>query len=84
LVWILRSQYRQNKAQLIAIIEQLLDSSELLVENQTAVSLALRRFANRKADFADCLIERVGHAAGCSETVTFDAGAAQFAGMRLL
>jgi predicted nucleic-acid-binding protein len=44
-------------------LEFLLDSSEIIVESQTAVALALRRFANAKADFADCLIERCGAAA---------------------
>jgi predicted nucleic-acid-binding protein len=72
------------KSQQIVCLERLLDSSELTVENHTAVTLALRRFASGKADFADCLIERSGAAAGCKETVTFDVDAARFAGMRLL
>jgi predicted nucleic-acid-binding protein len=84
LIWVLRSQYRLNKPGLIKILEQLLDSPELIVENHAAVSQALRRFADGKADFADCLIERSGHAAGCGETVTFDADASRSAGMRLL
>jgi predicted nucleic-acid-binding protein len=69
---------------LIKTLEQLLDSPELMVENHTAVASALRRFAHFKVDFADCLIERSGAAAGCGETVTFDEDAARFAGMRLL
>ena len=84
LVWVLRSQYRLSKADLIQHLERLLDSPELIIENQTTVTLALRRFAKFKADFADCLIERSGAAAGCSETVTFDADASRFVGMRLL
>lgn len=84
LIWVLRSRYRLSKAELIQHLERLLDSPELMIENQTAVSLALRRFASGKADFTDCLIERSGAAAGCKETVTFDADAARFAGMRLL
>jgi predicted nucleic-acid-binding protein len=35
-------------------------------------------------DFADCLIERLGHAVGCRETVTFDVSASRSAGMKLL
>ena len=84
LIWVLRSQYRQSKPELIKTLEQLLDSPELIVENHTAVTSALRRFSHVKADFADCLIERSGAAAGCGETVTFDEDAARFAGMRLL
>lgn len=84
LVWVLRSQYRLSKAQLIQRMEQLLDSPELMVESPAAVTAALRRFTQFKADFADCLIERLGHDAGCGETLTFDVDAARFAGMRLL
>jgi len=84
LVWVLRSQYRLKKPETIKIVELLLDSPELMVENQTVVTLALRRFSQFKADFADCLIECSGAAAGCGETYTFDADASRFAGMRLL
>jgi predicted nucleic-acid-binding protein len=84
LVWVLRSQYRFDKPQLVPMLEQLLDSTELVLENQSAVEQAVRRFAAAKVDFADCLIERSGHTSGCHETVTFDAIAAKLAGMRLL
>ncbi len=84
LVWVLRSQYRLTKAQIIVCIETLLNSPELVLESQAAVAQSLRRFASAKADFADCLIERSCHAGGCRETVTFDAAASRFAGMRLL
>jgi predicted nucleic-acid-binding protein len=84
LVWVLRSQYRMTKAELVLCIEQLLDSPELAVENQAVVTVVLHRFSHFKADFADCLIERLGHSAGCKETVTFDMDASRFAGMRLL
>jgi predicted nucleic-acid-binding protein len=83
-VWVLRSKYRLSKAELVPCLEQLLNSRELVVENDTAVASALRRFSQFKADFADCLIERSGAAAGCRETVTFDEDAARYAGMRLL
>jgi predicted nucleic-acid-binding protein len=84
LIWVLRSQYRMNKARLILGMEWLLNSSELVVESQEAVTQALSRFASVKADFADCLIERSCHAAGCRETITFDVDASRFAGMTLL
>jgi len=84
LVWVLRSRYRLKKPELVKILDQLLDSPELTVESQTAVNLAVRRFANGKADFADCLIECSGAAAGCAETVTFDVEASRTSGMRLL
>ncbi|MGH9604463.1 MAG: PIN domain-containing protein [Terracidiphilus sp.] len=84
LVWVLRSRYRLPKAQLILCLERLLNSPELVVESHAALTQALGRFAAAKADFADCLIERLGHAAGCRNTVTFDLSAAKAAGMTLL
>jgi predicted nucleic-acid-binding protein len=84
LIWVLRSRYRMSKSELVLCLERLIDTSELAVENHTAVHHALQRFAGSKADIADCLIERSGAAAGCGETVTFDVDASRFAGMNLL
>jgi predicted nucleic-acid-binding protein len=84
LAWVLRSQYRLSKPRLIHCMERLLNSPELVVENHDAVTKALNRFSQLKADFADCLIERSGASAGCADTVTFDVDASKFAGMRLL
>jgi predicted nucleic-acid-binding protein len=84
LVWVLRSRYQLNKADLILCVERLLDLPELILEGQTAVAQALARFSMTKTDFADCLIERSGHLAGCRHTVTFDVVAAKTSGMKLL
>jgi predicted nucleic-acid-binding protein len=65
-------------------LETLLRSKELLVERAEIVWQALRSFSAGNADFADCLIERSGHTAGCQHTLTFDQRAASGAGIRLL
>ena len=57
---------------------------ELVVERAELVWQSLRIFAKGNADFADCLIERSGHAPGCDGTLTFDQNAAKCAGMKLL
>ncbi|AGW91772.1 hypothetical protein N234_17200 [Ralstonia pickettii DTP0602] len=44
----------------------------------------MRLYAGSSADFADCLIEKTCHEAQCEYTATFDAKAANVAGMRLL
>ena len=84
LVWVLRSRYGIKKRQLIQYLEMLLNSSELVLESQVSVNQALGRFKSGKADFADCLIERSGALAGCTDTVTFDEDASKLSGMRLL
>jgi predicted nucleic-acid-binding protein len=84
LAWVLRKQYGVSKPQFISHIQQLLDSPEIVLENEAALKQALRTFGNTKADFADCLIERVCFQAGCARTLTFDATAAKSSGMLLL
>jgi predicted nucleic-acid-binding protein len=84
LIWVLRSQYHVSRSELIECLERLLNSPELVIENQPAVTQAIDRFSVAKADFSDCLIERSGHLAGCRQTVTFDVNAAKTSGMKLL
>jgi predicted nucleic-acid-binding protein len=84
LTWVMRSRYRMSKSDLIQSLEQLLNSPELAIESQPAVAQAIKRFGAAKADFADCLIERSSHLAGCRHTVTFDVNAAKTSGMKLL
>lgn len=84
LCWVLETCYRFTKAELIDVFESLLSSKEIVVERADLVAQAIRRFATGRADFADYLIERCGHIAGCADTLTFDQIAAASAGMRLL
>jgi predicted nucleic-acid-binding protein len=84
LVWVLESFYHFTKKEIEHVLETLLRSEELILERADIVSQALRIFRVNRADFADCLIERCGHAADCERTVTFDQKAAAGTGMRLL
>jgi predicted nucleic-acid-binding protein len=84
LVWVLAISYRYHKKEIEQVLESLLRSRELVIERAEIVSQALRLFNSGRAEFADCLIERCGHAAECKHTVTFDRNAAASAGMQLL
>jgi predicted nucleic-acid-binding protein len=84
LVWVLEVSYHFKKNEIEQVLEILLRSKELVIERAEIVSQALRKFSASRADFADCLIERCGHAAECQYTVTFDQNAATGAGMKLL
>lgn len=84
LVWVLRSCYEAGKSDIITVLETLLRTRELVVENADIVWQALRRYGLANADFADCLIERSASAAGCEHTMTFDSKAAKTAGMQRL
>jgi predicted nucleic-acid-binding protein len=83
LIWVLEASYRYKKAEIEQVLDTLLRSKELIIERAEVVWQALRKFHVSRADFADCLIERAGHTAGCQYTVTFDHNAAS-AGMKLL
>jgi predicted nucleic-acid-binding protein len=84
LIWVLDSCYGFSKSELVDVIQSLLSSKELILENAELVSQAAHLFGLGSADFSDYVIEKSGRAAGCSHTVTFDQKAASFAGMRLL
>jgi len=84
LVWVLEVSYRFKKHEIEQVLETLLRSKELVIEQAEIVAQALRKFSAGPADFADCLIERSGHAAECQYTVTFDQKAASGGGMKLI
>ena len=84
LVWVLEVSYRFKKSEIEQVLGTLLRSKELVIERAEIVAQALRKFTAGHADFADCLIERSGHAAESQYTFTFDRNAAGAAGMKLL
>ena len=84
LVWVLSSAYSLDRQQVSAALDLLLRSKEIVLDRADQVLQAQRRFNSGGADFADCLIERVAHGAGCTMTMTFDVAAVKSAGMTLI
>lgn len=84
LVWVLETSYEFDRERVAAVLDGLLRAQQLKFEDPDAASQALRDFQTSKADYVDCLIQRLGSIAGCSHTVTFDRAASRIAGMRLL
>ena len=76
--------YKRSREALAALMESLLGTSELYLDQSGVLVEALAIFRRSNEGFVDCLIERLGAAAACEYTVTFDQGAAKHAGMRLL
>lgn len=83
LVWVSESCYGAERSDIAQIVQRLLSIRQLVVQDAEVVWKALRQFEGSKADFADCLIQQVALAAGCSSVMTFDKAAAK-AGMSLL
>ena len=81
LVWVLSGSYALGHAQVVTVLNTLLRSKELVVDRADLVAQALARFSAGAADFSDALIERISNAAGCTATMSFDAGAVKTASM---
>ncbi|HEY4081190.1 MAG TPA: type II toxin-antitoxin system VapC family toxin [Burkholderiaceae bacterium] len=84
LVWVLGSCFDLNRVQISQALTILLRAKPLIVDRAEHVVRALRVFDAGKADFADCLIERIANAAGCTQVMTFDVAASKTAGMSLI
>ena len=84
LVWVLESNYRQNRLEIASIIEQLLQVGQLEVMNSEIVWRALSDYRNSNVDFPDHLVARVNESSGCEHTVTLDKRAAKQPGFHLL
>jgi predicted nucleic-acid-binding protein len=84
LVWVMTRIYRVKKDRVVQILDILLTSEDIAVEQTDTVRKALRLYRSGNADFPDCLIASSAKAAGCSGTVTFDRRAARDAGMELI
>lgn len=83
-VWVMQRAYKADRQQLVVILDTLLRTKELIVQDADIVWKALHRYTNSTADFSDCLIERLASEVGCQQTVTFDRGAVNQAGMVML
>ena len=81
LVWVLSGSYGLDRTQVATVLDTMLRSKELVLDRAELVTQALNRYSAAGADFADALIERIAAAAGCSATMSFDAGALKVAAM---
>lgn len=82
--WVLQESYGASRAELVAVLDTLLRTKTLVLEQAETVYKATRLFAAGNADFADCLVECSSKAAHCDYTATFNQGAAKALGMRLV
>ena len=82
-VWVLESCYAQPRTAIAEVIQALLSTRNLLVENASAAFLALRAFSEGSGDFSDALIVVTARQLGCDSVVSFDKKA-QSVGMTML
>jgi len=84
MVWSLRKTYKLSKDQIIRILDDLVVSKDIVIEDIQKVQRALILHRACRAGFADCLLVLSAESAGCDKVVTFDRIAARDLGMELL
>lgn len=87
LCWVLSSLYAATMHELVATLEDLLNTPRFCIEKREVLQAAIARLQSansRKSGLADALITEIAAHAGCAATMTFDKTAARSAGMSLL
>lgn len=82
--WVLAECYSADRERIAKVIEGLLASKQIVVEQADAAWKALRAWKGSSADFADALIGQIVAAHEGAKTVTFDRAAAKLPGFELL
>lgn len=83
-VWVLTRLLRRNRAEIIAVVIDLVDNEHLMIEHVSVVETVIEDFSQGRADFSDYLIAAMARANGAMPTLTFDQIAAREPGFELL
>ena len=78
--WVLRSRYGLAKPDIAAAFSSLLQTAEVLFEDEPSVVHAIYVWKDSRAEFADCLINARHRRLGCRATATFDRKALKLVG----
>ena len=78
--WVLRSRYGLTKPDIVAAFSSLLQTAEVVFEDEPSVEHAIYVWKDSRAEFADCLINARHRRLGCRATATFDRKALKLAG----
>jgi predicted nucleic-acid-binding protein len=71
-IWSLRRQKNYNKESVVAVIRDMLDSQSLVLEKESIVADALRKFEAGLIGFSDCLIACLNEHAQAKPTYSLD------------
>ncbi len=84
IVWVLSESYGMDRKRIREIIEGLLSTKQLVLDEAEIVWKALRALESSPAEFSDALIGQIAAAHGCEKTVTFDREAGKLPGFEIL
>lgn len=84
-MWVLRSAYALDHAEIATIVEMLLSHEHLTLEDATVVDAALERYrAKPPLGFSDCLVLEIARKAGHLPLGSFDKALSRFEGVERL
>jgi predicted nucleic-acid-binding protein len=83
-VWVLSRAYGLADREIAGVVEGMLQSDTLLVQNEQEVFTAVAAIKSGRGSFADALVSALGRWAGCTSTLTFDKKAGRMDGFALL
>ncbi|HYF87642.1 type II toxin-antitoxin system VapC family toxin [Azospirillum sp.] len=71
-VWVMERAYKLPRAEICSVLDRLLNTVDLIVEDREVALEALERYRAGPAGFADGLIAVGNRVSGCACTLTFD------------
>jgi len=83
-VWVLSRAYDLSNHAIVAVVEGMLQSDTLVVENEQEVFTAAAAVKAGRGSFADALVGALGIWAGCDSTLTFDKKTLRLGGFELV
>ncbi|HUB50899.1 MAG TPA: type II toxin-antitoxin system VapC family toxin [Terracidiphilus sp.] len=84
LTWSLRRLFKLDRSAIATVVRKLLDSQDIILEQDQIVRQALGLYASTKADLTDCILSVSARLAGCRTVATLDEVAARDLGMHLI
>jgi predicted nucleic-acid-binding protein len=84
MAWVLASAYGFKRDRLRTLVQMLLETDGISLQEPQLVRAALAAFEVSRADFSDCLILAAAESAGMAPLATFDERLAKLPGTRKL
>ena len=72
LVWVLRSGYDHSREQIGEVLQALIDTPEIVVEDADLARRALKDYMEGRGGFADAFMAHRNERSTCDVTLTFD------------
>jgi predicted nucleic-acid-binding protein len=83
-VWVLSRAYGLSDHEIAQVVEGILQSDTLVVQNELEVFTAVAVLRSGRGSFADALVSALGRWAGCDSTLTFDKKAGRMDGFAVI